>query len=291
MDPKKQFNILQNDKQDQPISRKKVLQKLGDAGKNFLTASLLSGTFIGFSPKKSAAQFEDLEIVRSLNLITQIEMMQELFYVNGIINADFLTGSLRTIIKEIQQNQKQHIVILKNVIATYQLRETIRLKFDFTAEGQFAPYSNLDDFLAIAQIMEDFAVGAYKTFIKKIFQQNPDDNVKQFLFRLASTESRHAYMIRNLRAQNGFSDLKGWINDTDSNTIPSSLTRLYQNEDNTTQQDIDVPSITEVPVQSVREAWDEPLDRIAVDEVFDLFNKSFNYFGANASTHNSESLT
>jgi|AntRauTorcE11897_2_1112592.scaffolds.fasta_scaffold02600_7 rubrerythrin len=259
------------------LNRKKALQKIINTGKNAIAASLVPVAAIGLSAQKASAQFEELEINRALNFILQVELMQEQYYITAITTDGFLSGNIRGIFGRILTHQKRHVVILKNNIFSSGLDQTPPLKFNFTAGGQFAPFSNLDDFLALAQIIEDTAVGFYKTQIETIFQQNAPARLKSIVFRLASTESRHAYLVRHLRSQRGFDNLKGWINRTSEQALPSSVQSVYANEDNTTHSEVNVPSITDVNVQAIQEAWDEPLGSAPLSDVFQLFGKRFNF--------------
>ena len=61
--------------------------------------------------------------------------------------------------------------------------------------------------------------------------------------------------VRKLRG------LKGWISNADANGLPAAI---YAGEDNTTQLNIDVTTITAAPAVNVTEAFDEPLTMSAV---------------------------
>jgi hypothetical protein len=80
-----------------------------------------------------------------------------------------------------------------------------------------------------------------------------------------SVEARHACEVRRMRG------LKGWISYAEANGLPAAI---YAGEDNTTQDNINVTTVTSAPSISVTEAFDEPLTAKEVLAIAGPFIKS-----------------
>lgn len=255
----------------QNINRKSALKKLGTSGKKvFFSALPLS--LIGLSAKPAAAQFDDLEVARALNYILQIEFMQEAFYLRATGTGGLIPPELQAIFNEIRQQHQKRVVLVKNIIGSLDVEPTPQLNFDFTS-GSFSPYDDFDDFLGFAQIIEDLAAGVYKEQANNIYQNNASNETKRLVLRLHSTETRHAYYVRNLRTQRGLDSIKGWIDTANTGNLPTAFENIYVNESNTNQQEIEVPSVTESPLQAIQEAWDEPIGRGLANSILQLFTQ------------------
>ena len=255
------------------INRKQALEKLAHSGKKvMLTALPLS--LIGLTAEQAYAQFDDLEVVRALNFILQIEFMEEAFYVqtttrNGLIDAPY-----QSIFNQMRGQHQGRVVLIKNNIASFGLDAAPQLNFNFRS-GDINPFSSFDQFLNLAQVIEDLAAGVYKEQAGNIFQNNTSNITKRLVLRLHSTEARHAYYIRFLRAQRGLDDIKGWINQNNLGNLSDTFANIYAQEDNTMQQGIDVTSITEANTGAVQEAWDEPIGRGLAGNILQLFTNPF----------------
>lgn len=259
------------------LKREQALGKIATIAKK-AAKIVLPLPAIGVFATKAQAQFQNLEIVRALNNILQIEFMEELFYVRAIISEGFLTGQNSTIFREITKNQQAHVVFTKNVIVQQLKQESApQLDFDFSADGRFNPFNDFDEFLMLAQIIEDTAVGIYKRQIEILHENNAGDIILRSIMRAYSVEARHAYYIRFLRSQRRLNNLKGWISDRENNFVVEEAQDIYANEDTLTQDGVNIPSISDVSREAIREAWDEPVGRGPANNIFQLFNATPNF--------------
>lgn len=256
----------------EPISRKSALKKLNTAGKAVAAAGL-GLSFLGFNPQKALAQFEELEIGRALNFILMFEFLQEAFYVRTTTQNGLLPQPYLDIFREIKEQHQARVVLVKNVLATVEIEPVPQLSFNFRAHDEINPLQSFENFLALAQIIEDTAAGVYKEQTENILQENPGPKLIQTLMRLHSTESRHAYFVRQTRAEREMVSIKGWINQPDLGELSSVFENIYAGEGQTVHEGIDVPSITDAPLQAVQEAWDEPIGRGPAGAVLQLFTR------------------
>lgn len=252
------------------IDRRTALKKLKGSGKTFASIGL-GLSFIGLSARNAFAQFEDLEIGRALNFILQIEFMQEAFYVQTTTQNGLLPPPYQSIFSEIRGQHQGRVVLIKNLIASLEISPAPQLRFNFRFNDEINPFLSFDQFLNVAQVIEDTAAGVYKKQITNVVQNNPTDGIVRTLMRLHSTESRHAYFIRQLRAERGLDDIKGWIDQADLGTLSPAFENIYAGEGTTIQEGIHIPSITKSSAQAVQEAWDEPIGRGPAGSILQLF--------------------
>lgn len=255
---------------DQEIDRKAVLKRLTASGRKLLL-STLPLSIIGLSAKKSFAQFSDLEIGRALNFILQIEFMQEAFYVQTTTTDGLLDPPWQSIFIQLRKQHQARVILVKNLIGSFDVNPAPQLEFNFRYSEEINPFSSFDHFLNVAQVIEDTASGVYQKQIATIVQNNPSAELKRLMLRLHTTESRHAYFIRNLRTRRGLDDIKGWIDRTDLGTLPEAFENIYRDESNTFQEHVDVAAVTEVNIQAIQEAWDEPIGRGPAGGILQLF--------------------
>lgn len=266
---------MHNDLAAISVDRKQALHQMGSFGKK-MVAAILSVSSVGLLTSPAQAQFRDLDIVRALNFILQMEFLQERFYVNAITKKGFLPSGLENIFSSIKKNQSAIVIYLKNtIVQTLKGNVSPQVEFNFTVSGRYKPYESLDDFLYLAQIIEDTGVAMYKKQIEILHKKGVKSRILRDVVRAHSTETRHAYYVRSLRAQHGHSNLKGWINNKDGGTMSGLVTNIYAKEDTTTHQGIDVPSITNAPLQAVEEAWDEPMGRTEAESVMVQFSPTY----------------
>jgi hypothetical protein len=123
--------------------------------------------------------------------------------------------------------------------------------FDFTAGGNFDPFSDYPTFLLLSQAYEDTGVRAYKGQAPKI----AGNDLLTPALQIHSVEARHAAEVRRLRANQGAS-LKPWITESENGSAPAAV---YAGEDTTTQAGIDQTTLGSYSVAEITEAYDEPL--------------------------------
>lgn len=91
---------------------------------------------------------------------------------------------------------------------------------------------------------------AYKGQAANLLTASAPGTVLTAALDIHSVEATHASEVRRMRG------LKGWITEAQANGLPAAI---YAGEDNTTERGIDVTTITTVSVDSITEAFDEPL--------------------------------
>ena len=177
-------------------------------------------------------------------------------------------------LEQIAKHEAAHVAFLKAQITalggapiTYTGAE-----FDFTGgntaafTGPFAlAKSDPGVLLALAQVLEDTGVRAYKGQLDKLMS---DKDILTAAVRIHSVEARHAARIRLLRNVTG---LKPWITSTATSTTTgisglssagsAIVTRAYTRETNAVQQCVDMTGLgtNTGGTGGVTEAFDEPL--------------------------------
>ncbi|MEO7083454.1 MAG: ferritin-like domain-containing protein [Gemmatimonadaceae bacterium] len=195
----------------------------------------------------------------------------------------------------IQQHETSHVAYLQSAGATNILNLTAD-SFDFTGgqgsgTGPFAgAASDLNFLLLVAQGAEDTGVRAYKGQAPNLMS-NP--TALESALRIHSVEARHASKIRRLRRQNGATNVKysGTITGdslaaagADNISSPpagavAGLTAIYAGEGNTTQLNINISGLANLPTTNINiasaatEAFDEPLTRAQVVAIVQPFFK------------------
>lgn len=149
---------------------------------------------------------------------------------------------------QISKHETDHVALLKTTITSLQGTPVPLPMFDFTAGGTYPDvFTNYQTFLALSNAFEDTGVRAYKGQAAAL---SGSGAVLTAALDIHSVEARHACEVRRMRG------LKGWISYAESNGLPAAI---YAGEDNTTQDNINVTTVTTAPTVSVTEAFDETL--------------------------------
>lgn len=142
--------------------------------------------------------------------------------------------------------------------------------------------SSYDEFLALAQQLEDLGVGLYQAQARVLV--GGDNQLAQVVLRIHSVEARHAAHVRGLRRSRG-AVVKPWPSDSDAPiTRPAAaqvLGLVAANENNTAQSlaTAAVPFLdflflrdTGVRPTALAEAFDEPVSSAAALAALALFS-------------------
>ncbi|MBS1664590.1 MAG: ferritin-like domain-containing protein [Bacteroidetes bacterium] len=233
-------------------SRREALTKGLSFGLKAALTALPFGLYDALSNKAMAGP-SNSDIAAVLNYALTLEYLEASFYSTGMSTNGLVPSSDRTVIGQISKHETAHVALLKQTITSLGGTPGAMPTFDFTAGGTFGDvFSNYQTFLALANAFEDTGVRAYKGAAPSLLGAGA---VLTAALDIHSVEARHACEIRRIRG------LKGWISNADSNGLPAAI---YAGDDNTTQLNINVTTVTTAPAINVTEAFDEPLTMTAV---------------------------
>lgn len=279
---------------DRLDSRRKVMHRFSFIGKTLALAAVPSA--LGSMFKKAYGQTAG-DVTDALLFAYLLENLEAEFYkrvvgTTGVIPAGPALGAL-TLIRD---HEVAHVNFLKTVLTS--MSATIptysAASFDFTGgsfaggpgtgNGPFgAAFTNYGVMLAVAQTFEDTGVRAYKGQAPRLINNN---DVLQAALQIHSVEARHAahirYMRRNLTTGSlvpGGVTLQPWITlaqsgiDTTNAGANAAIQRTYAGEELTTQATVNIINIggATVSANEASEAFDEPLDKVAVGAIVDPF--------------------
>lgn len=207
-------------------------------------------------------------------------------------------------LQQIQKHEAAHVATLtgSGAVNAFNLSAT---RFDFTGNrsasggGPFAKATtNLGFLLEVSQGAEDTGVRAYKGQAANLMASPA---ILEAGLRIHSVEARHASRIRRIRrslntatvvlrysgtVRGGDAAAGGFVATDDTtadNALQQAFGKMYgagantttaPNESNTTHAGVNVPGlsgVTGVTVESVQEAFDEPLDRADVVAIVQPF--------------------
>ena len=212
--------------------------------------------FLAATARRAFGQALPNQIVNALNFALILEYLESDFYRMGLEASGLIPNEDRAIFAQISKHETAHVAFLEGALGA---QAAIRPSWDFTAGGQFAPFTDYATFALLAQGFEDTGVRAYKGQAGNLAS---NDDLLTAALRIHSVEARHASEIRRLRG------LKGWIPDNQSGA-PAALAAVYAGEGNLTQLGINVGQYE--GDQAGSEAFDEPLgdhDVIAIAALF-----------------------
>ncbi len=230
------------------FSRRNALKHAGNTGLKIALAAVPAALASVLS--KKAYAFTDPTIVDVLNFALTLEYLESKFYVMGL-NSGIIPAADQAVFTQIANHEASHVTFLFNTIEGIQGGAAISSPvFDFTAGGTYPDvFTNYQTFLALSQSFEDLGVRAYKgQAVSSALRANP--GVLTAALSIHSVEARHAAEVRKIRG------LKGWITNADASGLPPAI---YAGEDNVVQGGIDVTTISQITVNQITEAFDEPL--------------------------------
>ncbi len=192
-------------------------------------------------------------IVTVLNFALTLEWLESTYYKMGLSANSLIPAADMVVFAQISKHETAHVALLQTTITSLGGTPVASPTFDFTAGGTYSDvFTNYQTFLALSNAFEDTGVRAYKGAAPSLLGAGA---VLTAALDIHSVEARHASEVRRLRG------LKGWISNAEPNGLPPAI---YAGEDNTTQLNINVTTVTTAPAISVTEAFDEPLAMSAV---------------------------
>lgn len=250
---------------DRFYSRREAFRQFGDFGKKIAVAAVPL-SILNSIPH--VAKADTASLIGVLNYALTLEHLEYRYYQMGL-DSGVIDAADRVIFQKIRDHELAHVQFLQEVIGNVLNGTPVAEPgFDFTAGGNFMPFSDYATFLALAQAFEDTGVRAYKGQAANVQES---DVVLTAALSIHSVEARHASMVRRLRTKKGQDEVKGWITNGSIGTLPAPTMAIYAGEENLTHGGVNVANLTGIDAAAVSEAWDEPLDMNQVLGIAGLF--------------------
>ncbi len=218
---------------------------------------------LGSMFNKAYGQTVPAGVIAVLQYALTLEHFEYRFYERGSALAPIPAGADKTAIDMIRDSEKKHVDFLKTVISAAGATPVAeKTAYDFTAGGTFPTvFTSYATFLAVAQVLEDTGVRAYKGRAGELLGQ------KVYLtaaLGIHAVEARHAAKIRYMRRVSGQApNNKPWIsggNDTGIAAVNGNYGGTTP-ESNVIQAGITITGINgqAISTTAATEAFDEPL--------------------------------
>jgi hypothetical protein len=235
------------------FSRRATLTRGLGFGLKAALAAIPFGLMETFSSKAYAGGPTNSTVVGILNFALTLEYLESTYYTTGLSTSGLIPSADATVFMQISKHETDHVALLQSTITSLQGTPVPLPNFDFTAGGTYPDvFSNYQTFLSLSNAFEDTGVRAYKGQAAALAGSGA---VLTAALDIHTVEARHACEVRRMRG------LKGWISEAEANGLPAAI---YIGEDNTTQDNINVTTVTTAPAVSVTEAFDEPLTMVQV---------------------------
>lgn len=228
---------------------------------------------VGSMLNKAYGQTVPAGVIAVLQYALTLEHFEYRFYERGSALAPIPAGADKAAIDIIRDSELKHVNFLKTVISsTGNTPVAEKATYDFTAMGTFPTvFTSYSTFLAVAQVLEDTGVRAYKGRAGELLGQ------KVFLtaaLGIHAVEARHASKIRYMRRVNGhLATLKPWITGANDSGVTAANGNYggATPESNTNQAGVVITTLPgvggNISTNAATEAFDEPL---TAQEVLDL---------------------
>ena len=265
-------------------TRRNALRQFAGTGAKVAIASLPFA--LGSMFKKAYGGPRNVSaIVDVLQFALTLEYLEYQFYLTGVSSPGLIpAGAATTAITTIRDHEGEHVNFLKTTIIALGSTPVPQPTFDFTGgngsgAGPFVGvFSNYALFLAVAQVLEDTGVRAYKGQAGNLISNN---DVLTAALQIHSVEARHASHIRKMRLALGVAipagvALKPWITLNQSGISAPYDTAVqpnYNGEELTTQAGVNIINIGGLTISAAAasEAFDEPLTDAQVLAIVDPF--------------------
>jgi len=162
----------------------------------------------------------------ALQLALILEYLEDEYYRMGLDAGGLIPSTDRTVFMQISKHETAHVSFLKAALTSLGETPGSKPTFDFTAGGNFSPFTDYNQFLILAQAFEDTGVRAYKGQAGNVMESR---QILQAALQIHSVEARHASQVRRMRAN------KGWIELADGGNMPTATAAVYAGEDNVMQ--------------------------------------------------------
>ncbi|HTN47150.1 MAG TPA: ferritin-like domain-containing protein [Flavipsychrobacter sp.] len=227
-------------------------------------------------------------VIKALNYALGLEHLEAAFYKEALaaINA----GAFPTIspaspayaaLDTIYKHETAHVAFLTSVINSMSPNAAVAAAtYDFTVGGQLPTFTDYTILLAVAQVLEDTGVRAYKGQANASLMGSANSEVLTAALNIHSVEARHASHIRQMRATSagGGASVKPWITLAQSGITAPSFANFdgnYTGEELTVQGTpaVNIVNIgaSGITAAGASEAFDEGLTDVQVAELVKPF--------------------
>jgi rubrerythrin len=239
-------------------TRKESFSQFANFGKKAALAAIPVGlsSYMATDAKagslENTAKFASLStqsaLTDALQLALTLEYLEAEYYVRGLGASNLIPASDRAVFGQISKHETAHVKYLQAAITSLGTTPVSKPNFDFTAGGNFQPFTDYPTFMILAQAFEDTGVRAYKGQAGNVASNKA---VLQVALQIHSVEARHASQVRRMRGQ------KGWITLNDGGNMPSATNATYAGEENVIQAGFDTSTLFGAAVGSA--SFDEPI--------------------------------
>jgi hypothetical protein len=269
--------------------RRKAMKEFFGLGSKVAAAAMPFA--LGSIFNKAYGQTVPPAVIQVLQYALTLEHFEAAFYVQGFNAAGLIPTADRAAIQIIRDSETKHVDFLKKVLTSImQTPVAAKASYDFTAgtgtsagagNGPFKPvFTDYATFLAVAQVLEDTGVRAYKGRAGEL--------VGQPVFLTAAlgihaVEARHAAKIRYMRRMNASSaipGLKPWITGANDSGVAAAAGNYggATPESNVNQASVIITDLNgvggKISMNAATEAFDEPLTATEVLALVSAFGVS-----------------
>lgn len=226
---------LSSDKFLKETSRVETLSTISSFGKKAAMAAIPAGSVLMSNSAKAeikktnetmvAAEFKNA-LTDALQLALTLEYLEDDYYKMGLAVATLIPAADKAVFMQISKHETSHVNFLKTTLNALGTTPDPKPTFDFTAGGNFSPFTDYNQFLVLAQAYEDTGVRAYKGQVGNVMS---NQTVLQAALQIHSVEARHASQVRRMRAN------KGWIENANGGNMPAATNPVYEGEGVTIQ--------------------------------------------------------
>src|SRR5687768_8161816 len=246
--------------------RRKAMKEFFNIGSKVAAAAMPLA--IGSMFNKAYGQAVPAGVVAVLQYALTLEHLEYNFYRQGLLAAGLAipAGAEKTALETIRDSELKHVNFLKTVITAAGATPVAeKAAYDFTAMGTFPTvFTSYATFLAVAQVLEDTGVRAYKGRAGELKGQ------KVYLtaaLGIHAVEARHAAKIRFMRRMNGQApNMKPWITGGNDSGAGAGVNASYGGEmpeNLTVQAGVNITTLMgvggNISTNAATEAFDEPL--------------------------------
>ena len=213
-------------------TRLQTLSSIADFGKKAAVAAVplglagLMSTPAHAETTTSTASAFKTPLTDALQLALTLEYLEDEYYRIGLATAGLIPSGDRTVFSQISKHETAHVSFLKSALTSLGTAPAAKPTFDFTAGGNFTPFTNYQQFLTLAQAFEDTGVRAYKGQAGNVMSNK---DVLTAALQIHSVEARHASEVRRMRGN------KGWIELANGGNMPTATDPVYAGEGVTVQ--------------------------------------------------------